>query len=582
MYPRLPKDLSKDNENKNHFNITIDELNLINKIGNEKNKLGFAILLKTYLYLGYFPKNKSEIPLSLVKYISEHLGLDDKLFSDFKWRGRSFNRYISKLRNMFSYKSFNITHYNYLKEYVLEMISLDPSKNKLMQSFISKCHELRVELPPEKRIVDLINSIHKKYYNSLYDNIYKDLSKDTRDNIEKNLTKKNSEEHSFDWVAQGSKGINKKSIYSEIEKLKYLQSLNINHNLFDTLSNKVLEHMINQVRSENAWQLRRHPPKIRYSLLSAYFYMKEKELGDNLVKMLLSLYKRIENRTKKLLEKSVTKNIKKVYNKNIILKTLTFAIVEEPSGTIKDVIFPKVSLEVFKELEANYTETNNNEYDVEKINVMVSKYKSSYRSLLKPILKILNINSNNKSFDDLMNAVQLVKKYLDKKNTYYPDNEDIPTNLLKGHWKELCLEEGKIKKHEFELCVLKKLDDMIRCKEFWVEKTSLFCNPSYDLPDSWEETKEKYYDKLKIPLNAKDFTSSLKKSMLKNLDKLNNYFHTSFYSKSERERAKANLDVYIYRVRGAGRGYFRVPKIKPHKERPILKEIKHHIKNCYS
>jgi len=60
IYPDLIKTFSRD-ELLEHFSLSMDEKELAMRVNKQENRLGFAILLKTYQYLGYLLNTKKDI-----------------------------------------------------------------------------------------------------------------------------------------------------------------------------------------------------------------------------------------------------------------------------------------------------------------------------------------------------------------------------------------------------------------------------------------------------------------------------------------------------------------------------------------
>jgi hypothetical protein len=69
-YPHIPQHFSKE-ELFEHFTLTQEEKYILPQWRKEKNILGFAVLLKTYLFLGFPPRRKGEVPAPIVSWISQ-------------------------------------------------------------------------------------------------------------------------------------------------------------------------------------------------------------------------------------------------------------------------------------------------------------------------------------------------------------------------------------------------------------------------------------------------------------------------------------------------------------------------------
>jgi len=130
--------------------------------------------------------------------------------------------------------------------------------------------------------------------------------------------------------------------------------------------------------------------------------------------------------------------------------------------------------------------------------------------------------------------------------------------------KKMAIEEIKgiprIVKHYF-LAVLQKLEKALKCKEIWVEGAYRYRDPDQDLPQDWPEKRLIYYAKHQIPQRSEDFVDPIREELTAALEKANDFF-------SQRQ------DVYIYHPGNGEKGFFRIPKIAPGPDHPILREIK--------
>ena len=69
-----------------HFTLTSDERYLLSQWRKDTNCLGFAVLIKSFQFLGYPPRQKENIPDAIISCISCQLKLDVKLFNEYRWK----------------------------------------------------------------------------------------------------------------------------------------------------------------------------------------------------------------------------------------------------------------------------------------------------------------------------------------------------------------------------------------------------------------------------------------------------------------------------------------------------------------
>ena len=73
-YPHISLHTSQE-ELIEHFTLTPDERYLLQHRRKEKNILGFAVLLKTFLYLGFPARRKEDVPVPVISWLSRQLNV---------------------------------------------------------------------------------------------------------------------------------------------------------------------------------------------------------------------------------------------------------------------------------------------------------------------------------------------------------------------------------------------------------------------------------------------------------------------------------------------------------------------------
>ena len=82
----------------NLFNLNDDELSLANTKNSNKNKLGFAVLLKYFQLEGHYPKHVKFVDPLMLNCIANQLNINPTRIDNFDWEGRSTERYRREIR----------------------------------------------------------------------------------------------------------------------------------------------------------------------------------------------------------------------------------------------------------------------------------------------------------------------------------------------------------------------------------------------------------------------------------------------------------------------------------------------------
>ncbi|WP_440137185.1 Tn3 family transposase, partial [Francisella philomiragia] len=143
--------------------------------------------------------------------------------------------------------------------------------------------------------------------------------------------------------------------------------------------------------------------------------------------------------------------------------------------------------------------------------------------MIQPLLSSIVLKSNNTNHQPIIEAVELIKEYFNSSKAYFPKDIEVPTSFLPKKWQARIIDNNEnIKRICYEVYVLKKLADRIRCREIWIEGSFLHRNPDYDLPKDFNASNPENYDNLSLPFDAEEFIKKLKENLSKSLEDLNN------------------------------------------------------------
>jgi TnpA family transposase len=212
--------------------------------------------------------------------------------------------------------------------------------------------------------------------------------------------------------------------------------------------------------------------------------------------------------------------LQKAPSKMAKLYRMAKASVAAPEGTIAEVIFPEVPEKwlqmLIQEVEAGAGHTGKVK------SAMQRSYRFHYRRMLPELLNNLEFRCTNLQYQPLMQALVLVKSLLDLKKPVFPKEIEIPLKgIVPVSWMSLVVENGKVNRVAYEICVLKALREQLRCREIWVVGSRRYRNPEEDLPQDFEERKADYFEDMNIPMDAKAYVASLREELthhLKTLD----------------------------------------------------------------
>ena len=517
------------------------ELELVkNKIGG--NQIGFAFLLKHFQLMACFPPQNSSIPKIIISYIVSQINIPESCYSDFDFKGRSARVYRGEIRRLFNFRVATATDNEQMVDWLIEEILPNEQKFEAITEIVAlRWRELQIEPPTKGQVERLIRSAiakheanfcHQTFSKLTPETILKidillntDQTTETQDEKSETLPAGKIKMSDFAFLKTDPGAVGLESFLTEISKLKLIRTVGLSVDLFDESSPKLVKIYRQRAATESPYDIRKHPPAIRYTLMAAFCLQRSQEITDNLIELLIQIIHRLDSRAEKRINQELIDEFKKVSGKTGLLFRIAEAAIAEPRGVIEQVIFPVVSLKTLKDLVAEYKATGL-AYKRRVHNVMRASFAGHYRRMIPQLLEVLEFRSNNDIHRPVIEALELLKKYASSKARYYDSSEEIPIDgVLKAGAKEILMEtdsdgQERINRINYEICVLKALRERLCCKEIWVVGANRYRNPDEDLPTDFESKRQIYYQALTLPEDVETFISSLQQQMESGLEKL--------------------------------------------------------------
>ncbi len=525
-----------------HWTLLPTELELLTK-KTATNRLGIALLLKYFQYEGRFPTSPAEIPRDAIRYVAELLKISPDRFDNYDWQGRTIKAHRALIRDFLGVTEATVKDAIALSAWLeTQVLAYELKLESIYIAAYNRLRSLKIEPPTPERLERIVRSAIRRFEDNFCDSTAQQLSTSVRQKLDELLetaSEDNDSEELLDTDSTsphntpsplailksdpGRLGMN--SLISEAAKLKQLRQLELPDNLFPGISTKVLQIYKQRVAVEPPRELRRHPDNRRYTLLAAFCWLRTQEITDKLVDLLIQIIHRIGARAERRVTKELLDDFKKVSGKTGILFQLAEAAMSKPEGIVKDVIYPVVGEQTLKNLVREFKSTGT-AYREKVYTVMRSSYGNHYRRLLPFLLNLLEFRSNNEIHKPVIEALELLTKYIGSRERYYDPSEKVPTSgIISSSLSELINETGsdgsvKINRINYELAVLQALRDGLRCKEIWVVGANRYRNPEEDLPTDFEQQREVYYQALEQPEDVEVFISNLQQQMTDGLSQL--------------------------------------------------------------
>ncbi|GAA2621474.1 hypothetical protein GCM10009863_39450 [Streptomyces axinellae] len=144
--------------------------------------------------------------------------------------------------------------------------------------------------------------------------------------------------------------------------------------------------------------------------------------------------------------------------------------------------------------------------------------------MLAPLLKALELKCDNTAYRPVMDAIDLLKRYLEqplKEGAFFDPAETVPLQgVVLDQWRAAVVDDkGRVERIPYELCVLVALRDALRRREIWVVGANRWRNPEDDLPADFEDNRDVHYAAQGQPQDAGEFITALQRRLRTSLDR---------------------------------------------------------------
>lgn len=528
----------------NLFNLSEDELALVEAKKTDKNRLGFAVLLKYFQLENHYPKHIKFVDPLMLHTLANQLNIVPSLIDHFDWEGRSIERFRREIREFTGYRAAVKNDIDNLKSWLKKNVFLTAvKKSQQVEHAYTYFREQRIEPFTSKELERHIGSAYHEFEHQLFESIYNELTDATKLQMDKLLAEgienDNDEENEsnadeindeftikFKHLKKDIPGAKLKNVLHAIQKIECLKQLALPEDLLFSFPIKLIKKYYQRVMAERPNDMRDHQPPVRYVTFALFGYFRSQLLIDSLADLFMKLIHQLHTKAESFIDNKILSEVKCVNGKFDILYRLSRSALENPTGIIEEKIYPEVGQETLGNL-VKELYCKGKWYQNQVHIKMHSLYSHAHRKTLLTLLDTFLFKTKLNESKPLLEAINIIKSQTDSSDDYYSNSLNVPIkNVVPTEWQNLVIthsENGaqKINRINYELSVLEELKRQLNCKMIWVEGAFRYRDPDRDLPKDFEENREYYYNLLGLPLKAHEFTSPRKKEMHENLKALN-------------------------------------------------------------
>jgi hypothetical protein len=252
-------------------------------------KLGFAAQLAYWRQQGRFPDDEADLAPAVVEHLAAQVGVGRGALDGYDWSSRTGRRHRRTILGHLAIVGFDEAAEDAFRRWLAdELLPREPGPAALEDEIAGWFARGRVTRPGVYRLDRILRSACAAHDEAALQRVADHLDTGTRGRLDALLVD-DGEGTAFARLGTDPGRVGLESLLAEIGKLELLRGLALPPNLLRGLHPNQVKRFRRRAAIESAWELRRHPERIRWPLLAFYCVPREGEVVDGLVELLPSL-----------------------------------------------------------------------------------------------------------------------------------------------------------------------------------------------------------------------------------------------------------------------------------------------------
>ena len=527
-YPSLKKQLNEE-ELTALYSLSQKKMSLIcqNANGNSQ-RLTFAVLLKTYQVLYYFP-NLQSVPRQLKVFLSKQLGLANEipLLAETNQK-KTRSRYRKTIRKYLKRKPYKEEGIELLKAVITKAAYTmsDPADliNVAIEELVKEC----TELPAFSTLDRLTSHLRTQVHEEIYQGVTKKLTTEQKSTLEKLLNVAPNEFISdFIRLKQTPNTPTLGHIRMWTERLEWIKKILDPNPFLQEIPFTKIRQFASEAHAYSIADMRGIVNEgKKFTLLLCLLHRSQMETVDALVDMFLRRMRRTENAARE--ELSLIQDKHRDWEESLIsvLGEVLEHTTEEEDATfgkqVRKILNDKGGVDTLKGIYEKVSAYHHNNYLS-----LLWPIHSKYRAVLFQLFDLIQIVSATQD-QYLIQAFEFVKKYRHTHRKYLPLEIDLSFMSQRWFYFVQKRKKGKsfVDRRALEVCVFSYLEHSLLCGDIFVIGSEKYADYRAQLLP-WEECEKKleeYCRVVNLPTNSRDFVSQLKKRLARTIIEVDRSF----------------------------------------------------------
>lgn len=484
-----------------YYVLSQEDVTFINSRNKKKNRLGFALQLCALRYPGRYLSKSDTVPQEMLRFISAQLGLNELDINDYAERLPTRYEHLKIIQQHYGFHPFNKSKHDIVL-WLAKTALLTRNNAELADLFVKECRTRKMILPGITVIERLCadarvtaeREITKRIVSRLDGPMKQNLHSILSDTVDGRITL-------HGWLKRFEAGHNSADVNRLLDKLEYLQNLNIPDSILDCIPAHRIIWLRHQGEAYYADGLRDVNETRRLAILAVCVIEWKAMLTDAVLETHDRIVGKLYNSCKRMRDEQLTdqKKLAKDTLNSFVHLSQRLLTAHANNGNVVDVIPEADELENLMDTAKKLTK----KFGSEPLEFVLSGY-SRFRRYTQHMIEGINFEGNQAS-KPLLEAITLLKGLNQSEKKI---GNHLPVSFANAKWRKLLGRNPERKL--WETAVLFSIRDALRSRDIWVKHSRIYQDTRRQLlpAEQAEQTLS-----LPIPLQAEIWLNERKNKL---------------------------------------------------------------------
>lgn len=303
-------------------------------------RVGVAVQLKFFTAQGFFADTADNVPDDAVGYVVEQLGVGGADLSGYDFAGRSGRRHRTEILRYLGFRRMKPADREALAAWIsTELCPFGMTVGAMMDRVFLRCRDNKILALSRMKLERLVRSERQRFLDAYLGRIAERLHPEAQALMEASLADPDSKT-GFHSIKSDAGQASLDNIIAVTDRLAFIRRLDLPADLLLVCGPAWIEQIERRIGGEKASEMRRHPRTRQLGLYAIFLMSRQSKIIDAMIDLLLETVHRITARSRRKVITGIARDIEKVYGKERLLVDIAGAAIDNPSGRVRDVIFP--------------------------------------------------------------------------------------------------------------------------------------------------------------------------------------------------------------------------------------------------